>query len=109
MFKHTMVYRILTGRSALPPTMCVGVRLLTVATLRRKVRMLSVISGAAAHPSSADKGGAGGWKATSHGRNLLTIHLVQTSRKASRCNSMESNKRLVYMVPNPQSLVNKKR
>lgn len=61
--------------------LCVGVRLLTVATLRRKVRMLSVISGAAAHPSSADKGGAGGWRATSHGRKLLTIHLAWSTQE----------------------------
>lgn len=63
--------------------------------------MLSVISGAAAHPSSADKGGAGGWRATSHGRNLLTIHLVHTRRKAPRCNSMEGSKRIIYMPSKP--------
>lgn len=56
----------------------VAERLLTVATLRRKALMLSVISGPAADPSTAHNRGAGGLMATSHGRERLTIHLIQT-------------------------------
>lgn len=48
-------------------------RLLTVATLRRKALTLSVISGPAADPSTAEGGGGtGDLVVSSHGREGLT-------------------------------------
>lgn len=60
--------------------MCV----LTVATLRRKALMLSVISGPATDPSTADKAETGGLMATSHDREFVTINLIQTNHQENR-------------------------
>lgn len=54
---------------------------LTVATLRRKALMLSVISGPTTDPSNADKAEAGGLMATSHDREFLTINLMQNNHQ----------------------------
>ncbi|KAM7374831.1 hypothetical protein PAMP_007468 [Pampus punctatissimus] len=64
--------------------------LLTVATLRRKALTLSVISGPAADPSTAEGGGTGDLVVSSHGRKRLT-NMPARGRRMSRKVGLSAN------------------